>query len=691
MVIGDQGQGVGAVVVDRRAIDQAKECGIHLGRGPGNGHTGGIVRGDGRAAASDGLQRAMQHADRGTEIIDPANTGIDEVVDADRVGRAKGQRAVLVHRLRRRHLVDRRIVDRLHRDGDGLDIKKIVGAGGRCRTSGHNPVAVDIAGVAEVIGAHGQGIRAGVVQGALVTQGPQGGIECAQVAGDGDRGGTIGGAIGKGQSGRAAKGDGAVAHRQGHQQRAEIGIDRQRAVHAIGVGYADPADGQGLFLNRNTCTRHRDDRRIIDRDNLDIEDAGRLPTATAVGQGKIEGVGRPLQPVMPITDAIIIEVVLGKGAAHPEDGAIEQQLTVLHIRRDTELDLWIGIIRVGPLKVRRGNDPRVSLIEGLSAGQAGIVQNHRIEGARHHVQGHGPRRTDAQLTRDDNAFTVIGGELEAVVEIIGAVLNISKVAGRQIGLADERRGHVGGVDGHPLGAVKALQRTVGRQRGDMKTELHASGLVSQGAGLVAGAIDIGQDDGQVARSVEDIGRTQAHGAGRAHTGGRGVVDRGGVDAEDRLGQHSAAAVGQREAEAGNEVLTAVVGKGDSAGVNVGLGEGAAEGECYATLVQRPIARHGPAKGKTAIGSGSLQDGIGDCRRRAFIQHQGQILAKWIIRTHHMYNYRAGGCMTIRIGHGVVEAAIADKRVFRRKGNRAVAVNRRQTVSGPGNGSHRGNA
>ena len=137
------------------------------------------------------------------------------------------------------------------------------------------------------------------------------------------------------------------------QQRAKIAVDGLGAINAVGVGKTDAGDGQRLLFDRRARGGHRDDRRFIQRDDVDVEGAGWLVTAAAVGECEVKPVGkmvvgqRTLKPVMFVAQFVRSHIRDRKRATHAEDFAVQQQLSVLDVAGHAKLNLGIQIIRIG--------------------------------------------------------------------------------------------------------------------------------------------------------------------------------------------------------------------------------------------------------------------------------------------------------------------------------------------------------
>ena len=86
VVAGDDGQGIGAVVVGRGRIGQAVQSGIDLGRRAADGHAGRAVVGQAGATTGDGAQGTVADADRGGQCIRGTGfIGIRGIADRDRI------------------------------------------------------------------------------------------------------------------------------------------------------------------------------------------------------------------------------------------------------------------------------------------------------------------------------------------------------------------------------------------------------------------------------------------------------------------------------------------------------------------------------------------------------------------------------------------------------------------------------
>ncbi len=119
------GQGIGAVIIGVRGIDQSRQRCIHLGCRTSYGDTGGSIVGQG-GPTDDRCQRPMGHTHRRGKAVHPTRLcRICGIIYRDQVdmGGIEYLGGIFVQTGRcRLQGKDRGIVDRVDGDGDGIDI-----------------------------------------------------------------------------------------------------------------------------------------------------------------------------------------------------------------------------------------------------------------------------------------------------------------------------------------------------------------------------------------------------------------------------------------------------------------------------------------------------------------------------------------------------------------------------------------
>ena len=434
-------------------------------------------------------------------------------------------------------------------------------------------VVVGVSVKAQVIGAHRELICAVVVGVPHILQRRQRGVEVPQRAGHLNCGGTIGSPVGQGQPGRAAQRQRAVAHAERDQHRPGAGVDAQIAVHAVGVGDADAGERQRLRLGCAARPRHRDHRRLVHRNDGDVEHARGLVAAAGVRYGEMERVCRPLQSVVLVTHQSGDQIRLREGAAHAQNFAVEKQLAVLDVGGDAELHFQVGVVRIKGAQTGGSDDCRGAFVhrvlvshavvhEAVVGGDDGVVV-HRYDADRHDGTGRGIARSRA----------IVRSECDVVGDGFAAVVHVAQTC-HQIGCRDHGRSR-----GHDVGArirgVVSLTRyhdtdfAVGIARYPVREGV--DGSVAR-ALVAADAVDVGR---------RDVGVVNHQRAGLVHRQARRARDRGlivdgcDIDGKGLDGGRHTTGVAQGEIEAGEKVFSAVVHELDQSGVDIGLGEAAA--------------------------------------------------------------------------------------------------------------------
>ncbi len=172
------GQGIGAVIIGIRGIDQTRQRCIHLSRSSGNGDASRTIVAQG-GPTEGGRQRPMGHTHRSGKGIHPSQLcNIHRIIDCDQVGmgRIENQGGIFVQTGRSRlQGIDRGIVDSVYRDGNGI---------------GRGENATD-ARISQIVGGDGEDIGAVIIGVRGIDQSRQRRIHLSRSSGNGNASRTI--------------------------------------------------------------------------------------------------------------------------------------------------------------------------------------------------------------------------------------------------------------------------------------------------------------------------------------------------------------------------------------------------------------------------------------------------------------------------------------------------------------------
>ena len=437
----------------------------------------------------------------------------------------------------------------------------------------------------------------------------------------------------------------------------EIGVCQLDAGECFGVGRIGRINHHQVVVRRTG-----DDGFVVGTLQLDAvfggngrgslhERAALVGRVVAVADDVLELVVELLAAAVLVLHLAAVQIGLGEHRAHAQHLAVDRQGAVLRRGGDTVLALLAAVVAVLVDQVvvftdghdgtaaARGVAPRGVAIgppEGelatlLERGLAAVARFRLVD-----IGGCIVERVDAYLDdRGSAGAALVGGvcrrgvrigvgivqgrsdigvvqrhDGEAVGVVLAAAVAVFQLAGVQLGLGDDEAG--GGL----LHAVEP-QLAVRRQR----RHHEAQGVVGRIAvGLVAGGVvAVVQGDVRLAGAVDDDAAAFGQLDRIPLAGHRRVVLRLDVDVEG-MQVADLAAVGHIEGEAGGEVLAAVVPELDSAGVDVGLGEGAQQAQ------RRAVEQDAAVGGQAEQAVGELLGSATGAVRAQFGGAEGEMLA-----------------------------------------------------------------
>ena len=375
--------------------------------------------------------------------------------------------------------------------------------------------------------------------------------------------------------------------------------------------------------------------------------------------------------VVAVADQAVFQILLGEGAAHPENLSVAQQVAVLNIAVDAELTLVRCVIRVSRGEHCRGDDLVLTLVEGGAfVGDKAVIcfaDGVVVEGYNAHIH-HGRGCVVGR------AGIILHRHPEAVVKVFAAVMGVTQLAIVDLGLGKGSTRHHYGFKSAVVIAIE-FKSAVG---GEIPSAVNSQGENIPGIHITGSNITVINND---------------RGAFVNHhlfdSDNRLVIDRGGLEGH-RAVDGIPRSICEFNVKGRRVVFTTIVLKLDAPCIQIGLGEGAVE-------AQIPGITYAVSRGGVKIehaGSGQAGQAVGelcwiivDIARRHGVTVEGhkRTLIKtalgtrrehgWIVLYQH--HDATGSAIGVRGGiiHGIGEFSEPAKVGIGSKANGGVAIAR----------------